>query len=337
MKIAVFSSKSYDKDFLNSENHTFNHQLTFFETRLTTQTAALAKDFEAVCVFVNDDINKDVINILAQGKTKVLALRSAGYNHVNIDAATANNISVLRVPAYSPYAVAEHAVALILSLNRQTHKAYARVRESNFSLDGLLGFDLHDKTVAIIGTGQIGSVFAKIMHGFGCKVIAYDPYPNPELENIVSYLPLGSLFEQADVISLHCPLTPETKHIIDDKALEKVKAGVMVINTSRGALIDTKAAIKALKDERIGYLGLDVYEEESDLFFENLSTSIIQDDTFMRLLTFPNVLITGHQGFFTKEAVTNIMHTTLKNLSWFEQGNFEELKANTVGKALHTP
>lgn len=336
MKVAVFSSKNYDEAFLNDVNQAFNHHLTFFETQLTVQTASLAKDFEAVCVFVNDDVSQDVIDILAKGKTRVLALRSAGYNHVNIDAADANNMAVLRVPAYSPNAVAEHAVALILSLNRKTHKAYSRVRESNFSLDGLLGFDLNEKTVGVIGTGQIGTVFAKIMYGFGCNVIAHDPYPNPELEGIVSYVSLEQLFEDANVISLHCPLTPDTKHIINDEALRKVKTGVMIINTSRGALIDTKSVIQALKEERIGYLGLDVYEEEGDLFFENLSNDIIQDDTFMRLLTFHNVVITGHQGFFTKEAVTNIMQTTLQNLSLFDDGNFEELKMNTVGKVLET-
>jgi len=223
MKVAVFSSKSYDQEFLKRENNSFNHDLTFFETSLTKDTAMLAKDFEAVCVFVNDDVSQDVIHILSQGGTKVLALRSAGYNHVDIQAANANNMCVLRVPAYSPYAVAEHAVALILSLNRKTHKAYSRVRESNFALEGLLGFDLYGKTVGIIGTGKIGSVFAQIMHGFGCKIIAHDPYPNATLTDIVTYLRLTELFGQADIISLHCPLTDSTKHIIDDSALEKVK------------------------------------------------------------------------------------------------------------------
>ena len=266
-------------------------------------------------------MNKEVIAALATHGVKLIALRSAGFNNVDLESARANNISVVRVPAYSPYAVAEHAVALIMTLNRKTHKAYNRIREGNFSLERLTGFDLHGKTVGVIGTGKIGQVFCKIMQGFGCTVLAFDLIANKELEAAgVEYLPLVELLPRADIISLHCPLNEQTKHIINDDTLAMMKPGAMLINTSRGALIDAKSAIKALKDGRLAYLGIDVYEQEEKLFFHNLSEEIIQDDIIMRLISFPNVLITAHQGFFTEEALTQIAQITIHNISEFETG-----------------
>jgi D-lactate dehydrogenase len=256
-----------------------------------------------------------------QGGTKLIALRSAGYNHVDLNAAKDLGLIIVRVPAYSPYAVAEHAVGLILSLNRKIHRAYNRVREGNFSIDGLLGFDLHGKTVGVIGTGKIGIIFATIMKGFGCKIIAFDPYPNDEAKQVLSYTTLADLFSMSDIISLHCPLTPDTHHIMNTETIRQCKPGVMIINTSRGALVDAQAAIEGLKNQYIGYLGLDVYEEEADLFFEDFSEKVIQDDIFSRLLTFPNVLITGHQAFFTEEAIRNIAETTITNITAFESGH----------------
>ena len=320
MKTAVFSTKPYDQAFLNRINQQHGHPLSFFESRLTPKTAPLAAGFPVVCAFVNDQLDEEVLRTLHEGGTRLLALRSAGFNHVNLSVAKALGFTVARVPAYSPYAVAEHAVALILTLNRKTHRAFNRVREGNFSLDGLLGFDLRGRTVGVIGTGKIGQAFAQIMHGFGCDVLAYDPYPNRDAEAIVQYVPLPHLLKQSDIISLHCPLTPDTYHLIDKNALEQTKPGVMLINTSRGALVDTRAVIDGLKSGQVGYLGLDVYEEEADLFFEDLSNRVIQDDIFMRLLTFPNVVITGHQGFFTEEALVNIASTTLENITAFETG-----------------
>ncbi|MEW6145614.1 MAG: 2-hydroxyacid dehydrogenase [Thermodesulfobacteriota bacterium] len=321
MKIAVFSTKSYDREFLKAANARFGHELVFFEPHLMYETCSLASGFGGVCVFVNDTLNADVLKSLREHGTRLVALRCAGFNNVDLFAAAESGITVVRVPSYSPEAVAEHTVALILSLNRKVHRAYARVREGNFSLEGLLGFNLHDKTFGIIGTGKIGFALAKILKGFGCTVLAYDPYPNPECEAIgVGYTDPSGLYEESDIISLHCPLNPETHHLIDSKALAKMKKGVMLINTSRGAVIDTKAVIDALKSGKIGYLGLDVYEEEGDLFFEDLSNEVIQDDVFARLLTFPNVLITGHQAFFTREALRAIAETTLSNISDFEKG-----------------
>ncbi|HSC34151.1 MAG TPA: 2-hydroxyacid dehydrogenase, partial [Thermodesulfobacteriota bacterium] len=274
-----------------------------------------------VCVFVNDTLNPEVLKYLSEHGTRLVALRCAGFNNVDLFAAAELGITVVRVPSYSPEAVAEHTVALVLSLNRKVHRAYARVREGNFSLEGLLGFNLHDKTIGIIGTGKIGFALAKIMKGFGCTVLAFDPYPNPECRALgVIYTDASGLFKESDIITLHCPLTPATHHLIDSKALAKMKRGVMLINTSRGAVIDTKAVIGALKSGKIGYLGLDVYEEEGDLFFEDLSNEVIQDDVFARLLTFPNVLITGHQAFFTREALQAIAETTLSNIADFEKG-----------------
>ncbi len=321
MKIAVFSPKPYDRTFLKAASAPHGHQLVFFEPRLTVETAALAAGFPAVCVFVNDCVNAEVLEILHRGGTRLVALRCAGFNNVDLEAAERLGITVARVPAYSPYAVAEHTVGLILTLNRKLHRAYNRVREGNFSLDGLLGFDLHGRTVGVVGTGKIGATLVPIVQGFGCRVLAYDPYPNPEVEaRGVEYVPLPQLLAEADIVTLHCPLTPETHHLIDAAALRQMKPGVMLINTSRGALVDTPAVIEALKSGRVGYLGLDVYEEEADLFFEDLSQQLIQDDVFSRLLTFPNVVITGHQAFFTAEALTNIAETTLENVTAFERG-----------------
>jgi D-lactate dehydrogenase len=321
MKVAVFSTKSYDRIFLEAANVDYGHELIFFEPRLNRETSILAAGFPAVCAFVNDQLDAAVLTTLARQGTRLIALRCAGFNNVDLASAQNLGLKVVRVPAYSPYAVAEHTVALILSLNRKIHRAYARVREGNFALDGLLGFDLYGKTVGIIGTGKIGAVVAKIMKGFGCHLLGYDPYPNSECKKIgLRYVSLTELFVESDIITLHCPLTPETHHLIDTKALDQMKNGVILINTSRGAVIDTKAVINALKSGKIGYLGLDVYEEEADLFFEDLSNIVIQDDVFARLLTFPNVIITAHQAFFTREALEGIAKTTLANIADFEQG-----------------
>lgn len=318
MKVAVFSAKPYDRRFLSAANAT-GHEMHFFENRLRDETAVLADGFGAVCAFVNDEMGASVIRHLAAGGTRLLALRSAGFNHVDLAAAAAAGISVARVPAYSPHAVAEHAVALVLTLNRQTHRAYNRVRDGNFALDGMLGFDLHGKTVGVIGTGLIGSIVVQIMAGFGCRLLASDPVPNPDcLAKGATYLPVDDVLAQADIVLLQCPLTPATRHLISDRAIALIKPGVMVINCSRGEVVDTRAVIRGLKSGQIGSLGLDVYEEEGDLFFEDLSDSVMTDDVFARLLTFPNVLITGHQAFFTAEALTAIAETTLANITTFE-------------------
>jgi D-lactate dehydrogenase len=320
MRVAVFSTKSYDRKFLQAANSSYGHDLVFFEPHLTRETCGLASGFEAVCVFVNDLLDADVLKALSEYGIRLVALRCAGFNNVDLVVATKLGITVVRVPAYSPEAVAEHTVALILSLNRNLHRAYARVRKGNFSLEGLLGFNLAGKNVGIIGTGRIGTALAKIITGFGCNVLAFDPYPNSECEALgVNYTNEATLFKESDIISLHCPLTPETHHFINSNALKKMKTGVLIINTSRGAVVDTKAVISALKSGKIGYLGLDVYEEEEELFFEDLSNEVIQDDLFARLLTFPNVLITGHQAFFTREALEAIAETTLSNIADFEK------------------
>ncbi len=321
MRIAVFSTKPYDRTFLDQANQVHQHQLVYLDARLTVETAALASGFSGVCVFVNDKLDREVLQLLHANGTRLIALRSAGFNNVDLPEAERLGMTVVRVPAYSPHAVAEHAVALILSLNRMTFRAYNRVREGNFSLDGLLGFDLYGKTIGVIGTGKIGLIFADIMHGFGCRVLAHDPFPGADAKAFVSYVPLEQLFEEADIISLHCPLTPETHHLIDDAAIGQMKQGVMLVNTGRGRVVDTRAVIDGLKSGKIGRLGLDVYEEEENLFFQDLSQRVISDDQFMRLTTFPNVLITGHQAFFTAEALTNIAETTLANISAFEQGS----------------
>jgi D-lactate dehydrogenase len=321
VQIAVFSSRGYDRRFLDEANGQHGHELTHLEARLDETTASLAEGHEGVCAFVNDRVGADVVATLAAGGTRLLTLRSAGYNHVDLAAAAEHGLTVTRVPAYSPYAVAEHTVALMLAVERQIPRAANRVRDGNFSLEGLLGFDLRNKRIGIIGTGRIGQIVARIMRGFGCSIRAYDPVRNEDVRDLgVRYEDLDTLLGECDVITLHCPLTPDTHHIIDEEALRKVKPGVMIVNTSRGALIDTPAAIRALKDGRIGHLALDVYEEEGDLFFEDLSDTGIQDDVFARLLTFPNVLITAHQAFFTEEALRNIAETTLGNASAFEAG-----------------
>ncbi|MEP7144217.1 MAG: 2-hydroxyacid dehydrogenase [Ferruginibacter sp.] len=319
MKIAFFSTKSYDRQFF--DRYATGHEIIYFEARLNHQTVNLATGCSAVCVFVNDKLSANVIRELKKEGVRLIALRCAGFNNVDLVAAKENGISVVRVPDYSPYAVAEHAVALILTLNRKTHKAYNRVREGNFSLERLTGFDLHGKTVGVIGTGKIGQVFCDIMLGFGVKILAFDLITHqPTAAKGVDYLPLVDIFAQADIISLHCPLNEQTIHIINEQTIAMMKNGVMIINTSRGALIDTAAAIKGLKTGRIGYLGLDVYEQESKLFFNDLSENIIQDDDIMRLISFPNVLITAHQGFFTEEALTQIARITLANIEDFEAG-----------------
>jgi D-lactate dehydrogenase len=327
MKIAFFSTQSYDRDYFSRYNK--HHELVFFEAGLNTYTVALAKGCNAICAFVNDEVNAAVLQALAAQGIKLVALRSAGYNNVDLPVAKETGIAIVRVPAYSPYAVAEHAVALILTLNRKTHKSYNRVREGNFSLEKLTGFDLHGKTVGVIGTGKIGQLFSDIMLGFGCKILAFDLLADKELEKKgVEYLPLVKLLPRCDIISLHCPLSEQTRHIINAETLSLMKPGAMLINTGRGALIDTRAVIEALKSKHLGYLGIDVYEQEEKLFFHNLSEEIIEDDVIMRLMSFPNVLITAHQGFFTDEALTQIALTTLYNITEFEKG--AELKNKVV-------
>lgn len=320
MKIAIFSTKPYDRHFLDAANATHQHDLTYYEPHLTPSTVALAAGYDAVCVFVNDRLDAEVLQKLAQNGTRLIALRCAGFNNVDLEAAGEAGLAVVRVPAYSPYAVAEHTVALLLSANRKIHKAYARVREGNFALDGLMGTDLYGQTVGIVGTGKIGAVVASIMHGFGCRLLAHDLAANPACEALgVQYVSLPKLFAASDIITLHCPLTPQTHHLIDAEALAQMKDGIMLVNTSRGGLVDTRAVIEALKSSKIGCLAIDVYEEEADLFFRDLSAKVIQDDVFARLLTFPNVVITGHQAFFTDNALTNIAETTIANITEFAQ------------------
>lgn len=320
MKVAVFSTKPYDQLSFEQANRHHGHDFTFLEARLTPSTVSLVREAEAeaVCVFINDEVNRKVLEKLAKLGIRLVALRCAGFNNVDLAAAKELGITVVRVPAYSPYAVAEHAVGLILMLNRRLYRAYNRVRDDNFALNGLLGFDLHGKTIGIIGTGKIGQCFAQIMKGFGCRLLAYDVYPNQTCLDLgVSYVDLPDLFAQSDVISLHCPLLPATHHLINDETIQQMKPGVMLINTSRGALMDAKAVIEGIKSGQIGYLGTDVYEEEEELFFEDLSGTIIQDDTFQLLQSFSNVVITAHQAFFTQEALSNIADTTLTNISTF--------------------
>lgn len=320
MKIAFFSSKKYDEISFNNVNNG-QHEFEFFEEQLNSKNAFLAKGFDAVCVFVNDKVNSTAIAALDKVGIKTIAFRSAGYNNLNMKVAKELGMRVVRVPAYSPQAVAEHAVALILTLNRKIHKAYNRVRENNFSIENLTGFDLHGKTVGVIGTGLIGKTFCKIMIGFGCKVIAHDVHPNEELKNSgVNYVGLDELLQQSDIISLHCPLLPETTHIINKDSLANMKQGAMLINTSRGGLLNTQDVIESLKAKHLGYLGIDVYEQEAGIFFNDLSETIIEDDSIARLMTFPNVIITSHQGFFTKEALEQIASTTLNSLYTIEKG-----------------
>ncbi len=315
MKVAVFSVKPYDRQFFELINANYGHDLTFFEPRLTPETAVLAEGFSCVCVFINDRLNEETLRTIARQGTKYIALRCAGFNNVDLKVAAELGMQVVRVPAYSPYAVAEHAVGLVLMLNRKLYRAYNRVRDDDFSLDGLLGFDLHGCTVGVVGTGKIGQCFAQIMKGFGCHLLAYDIHQNPTCLDLgVKYVELSELLANSDVVSLHCPLFPETHYMINEQTLKLFKRGAMLINTSRGALIDTNAVIAAIKSGQIGYLGIDVYEEEEELFFEDLSDTVIQDDTFQLLQSYPNVVITAHQAFFTREALTNIAETTLANI-----------------------
>lgn len=330
MKIIFFSTQPYDKDLFIKHNEKFGFTLEFLETGLDEKTADLAKKSAAVCVFVNDKVNRTIIECLALGGVKVIALRCAGFNNVDLAAAKENGIKVCRVPTYSPEAVAEHAVAMILTLNRKTHKAYNRVREQNFSLNGLLGFDLHGKTVGVIGTGNIGRAFCKIMVGFGCKVLAFDLFVNKEMEGLgVTYLPLLEVIASSDIISLHSPLTEQTHNIVNAETIGYMKTGAMLINTSRGGLVDTKAVIEGLKSGKLGYVGIDVYEQEEKLFFRDLSAGIIQDDVISRLISFPNVLITAHQGFFTNEALNQIAEVTLSNIDGILENRKIEM-ANTL-------
>jgi D-lactate dehydrogenase len=320
LRAAVFSTKSYDRQFLGGAAEAADWPLTFFEPRLTRETAPLARGYDAVCAFVNDQLDAPVLEMLAAGGTKFLALRSAGFNHVDLAAAARLGFRVARVPAYSPYAVAEHTVGLMLALNRRIPRAANRVREGNFSLENLLGFDMHGKTVGIVGTGKIGAITARILHGFGCHLLFYDVFPNADCQPLGNYVPLPELLAQSDIITLHCPLTPETFHLINPQSLARTKRGVMLINTSRGALVETQAIIDGLKSGHIGYVGLDVYEEETDLFFQDLSDMILTDDVFARLLTFPNVLVTAHQAFFTQNALEEIARVTIANLRGFARG-----------------
>ncbi len=321
MKIAFFSTKDYDKTYFNQFNTGQGFDIAFHEASLTADTVGLAAGCAAVCVFVNDRLDAGVVNALADMGVLLIALRCAGFNNVDVKAASARNMSVVRVPAYSPHAVAEHAVALMLTLNRKTHKAYNRVREGNFSLERLTGFDFYGKTAGIVGTGRIGAALARIMLGFGCKVLAVDIYHDESLMAAgVRYVELPELLAESDIVSLHCPLTEQTRHLINDQTLGLAKRGFMLINTGRGALVDTRAVIRTLKTGHLGYLGIDVYEQEENLFFQDLSETIIKDDVIARLMTFPNVLVTAHQAFFTDEALSEIARVTLANIAAFGRG-----------------
>jgi len=332
VKVAVFGTKQWVKSSFEEYNKSTNHELAFFDVTLSTKTAPLAAGCEAVCAFVNDDLSGEVIEKLSELGIKLIAMRCAGFDRVDLAKAEEKKITVVRVPAYSPHAVAEHAVALMMALNRKIHRAYNKVREGNFSIDGLLGFDIHGKTVGVAGTGQIGAIFAKILKlGFGANVIAYDVFQNKELLELgIPYVPLDELLQQSDVISLHVPLLKDTTHMINADTLKKMKPGVMIINTSRGGLIDTSAVIQALKSGHVAHLGIDVLEEEGNYFYEDMSGKILGDDKLSRLLTFPNVIITAHQAFFTKEAVNKIASTTLDNIKDFQAGNVK--KENLVEK-----
>jgi Lactate dehydrogenase and related dehydrogenases len=325
MRVTVFSTKPYDRLFLDRGTER-GLDMRYHESRLSPETAGLAEGSAAICAFVNDDLSRQVLERLVDLGVRLVALRSAGFNNVDLEAAEAIGLTIARVPAYSPHAVAEHTMAIILSLNRKIHRAYNRVRDGNFALEGLLGFDLHGKTMGIVGTGKIGAVLAGIAAGFGCRLLGHDVRPNPDCEALgMSYVGREELFRRSDILSLNCPLTPDTRHMIRTETLPMLKPGVMLINTSRGAVIDAHAAIAGLKDGTIGSLGLDVYEEEADLFFEDLSNEVLRDDVFARLLTFPNVLITGHQAFFTREALDAIAETTIGNIVSFRE----------TGKPLH--
>ncbi|NES09260.1 2-hydroxyacid dehydrogenase [Pseudomonas laurentiana] len=325
MRALFFSSQTYDQESFRAAPAMEGLSLNFQAARLTEATATLAAGHEVVCAFINDELSAPVLERLAAGGTRLIALRSAGYNHIDLKAAQRLGLSVVRVPAYSPHAVAEHAVALILALNRRLHRAYNRTREGDFSLHGLTGFDLYGKTVGVIGTGQIG-LAARIMAGFGCQLLAYDPFPSPQMQALgARYLPLPELLAQAHIVSLHCPLTEQTHHLINQQSLALMQRGSMLINTGRGALVDTPALSDALKSGHLGYLGLDVYEEEAQLFFEDRSDQPLQDDVLARLLTYPNVIITAHQAFLTREALAAIAETTLENIARWAVGNPQNL------------
>jgi len=336
MRVAIFSTHRYDRSSLQEANGSFKHELVFFEATLESATVSLAAGFPAVCVFVNDRLDASALATLAKGGTKLVALRAAGFNNVDLRAAEAKGITVMRVPAYSPYAVAEFTVGLLLALDRKICRAWQRVREDNFSLEGLLGRDLHGKTVGVIGTGRIGALVATAFkQGFGCDVLAYDVYRNPDLEKIgVRYVEVNDLLGKADIVCLHCPLTPQTRHLINAKTLSLAKPGFLLVNTGRGALIDTPALIAALESGKVGGAAMDVYEQEGDLFFEDLSNEVVKDDVFQRLLTFPNVLVTGHQAFFTKEALAAIAQTTLQNIADFEAGRPDPAKVVKAASAI---
>ncbi|HWU13332.1 MAG TPA: 2-hydroxyacid dehydrogenase [Caulobacter sp.] len=322
MRVAIFSTKAYDRRFLDAANSGFGHRLDYFEARLDASTAALAEGYPAVCAFVNDRVDATVLAALAEGGTRLVALRCAGYNNVDLEAAERLGVAVVRVPAYSPEAVAEFTIGLILALDRNIPRAWNRVRENNFALDGLIGRNLSGRKVGVVGTGRIGALVARALRlGFGCEVLVSDLVEDPELVAIgVRYAPVDDLLREVDLITLHCPLTPQTRHLIDKGRLAAARPGVMIVNTSRGALIDTTALIEGLKSRQVGGVALDVYEQEADLFFEDLSNEIIQDDVFQRLLTFPNVLITGHQAFLTEEALSAIAETTLASIAEAEAG-----------------
>lgn len=330
MKALVYSTRGFDRRALEEAN-TGRHQLEFTEASLRERTAGLAGGFEAVVIFSQDDTSGEVLETLHKGGVRLVALRAAGFNQVDLEAAERLGIAIARVPAYSPEAVAEHAVGLMLCLNRKIHRAYNRVRERNFALEGLMGFDMKGKTAGVVGTGRIGLAACRILLGFGCRVVAFDVKPSDEAKSLgVEFVDMDRLLHESDIVTLHCPLTPGTRHLINADALAKMKDDAMLINTSRGAVVDTKAVINALKSRKLGALGIDVYEEEGDLFFKDLSSEILDDEVFARLLTFPNVLVTGHQGFFTREALTNIAETTIGNLTDFEGGGLKAENAVTT-------
>ncbi|WP_121144746.1 2-hydroxyacid dehydrogenase [Orbus hercynius] len=315
MKVAVFSSKHYDREHLEMTNKSFGFDIEYYEHKLSCKTAVTADGFDAVCIFVNDEADEKTLQQLAASGVKILALRCAGFDNVDLDAAKKLGITVVRVPAYSPEAVAEHAMALMMTLNRRTHKAYQRTRDANFSLEGLTGFNMHNRTAGVIGTGKIGQAMIRILNGFGMKILAHDPYPTDKaIELGANYVNLDELYAQSDLITLHCPMTPDNYHLLNAQSFSKMKNGVMIINTSRGGLLDAAAAIDALKTSKIGALGMDVYENERDLFFEDKSNDVIQDDVFRRLSSCHNVIFTGHQAFLTQEALLNISETTLSNI-----------------------
>ena len=321
MRVAMFSAKSYERTLLDELNAGHRHELVYFDTLLGRGTVSLAAGFPTVSVIVNDVVDRDVLKQLAAGGTKLVATRSTGFNHIDLGAARELGVKVVRVVDYSPNSVAEFAVGLLLALNRKIPRAYNRTREGNFELDGLMGFDLVGRTVAVIGTGKIGTIFARIMAGFGCELLGFDVHHSPEFEKLDGrYAEADEIVAEADIISLHCPLTPQTHHIVNARMLARVKRGALLINTSRGGLVDTEAVIEALKSGQLGGIAIDVYEQEANLFFKDLSSTVIPDDVIQRLVSFPNVIVTGHQAFFTREALGTILETTLRSISDFAAG-----------------